>query len=316
MHVKTNQDLQVLFVCSGNHNNVPPFIIEQKQELEKKGVRVDLFQIKGRGMFGYLKNYSALKKQLRSGAYDLVHAHFGLSGLFANLQRKVPVVTTFHGCDLNNSKHRSFSAYAAKLSKEVIVVSDRMAPYLKESISKEVIPCGIDMHLFRPMEKEAARKELTRRGRYRFDNETKYILFSSTFDREVKNPKLARDAIALLGTGHELIELRNFTREEVVLMMNAADAILLTSRTEGSPQFIKEGMACSRPVVTTNVGDVEEIIGGAEGCFITAAEPTAIAESLKKAFTFPRTNGRQTIGDRYNNEKLVNRIIQLYSNLY
>jgi glycosyltransferase involved in cell wall biosynthesis len=315
MQLKTNRDLQVLFVCSGNHNNVPPFIIEQKQELEKKGIRVDLFQIKGRGMLGYLRNYSALVKKMKSTTYNLVHAHFGLSGLFANLQRKVPVVTTFHGCDLNNPRHRSFSAYAARLSQEVIVVSDKMAPYLKQPVTKKVIPCGINMGLFRPMDKVEARQELTRRKRFDFNQQVKYILFSSTFDRDVKNPKLAFDAVGLLGPGHELVELKDFTREEVVLMMNAADAVLLTSRTEGSPQFIKEAMACNRPIVTTNVGDVEEIINGASGCFITKSEAEDISESLKKAFTYPHTNGRETIGDRYNNEKLVNRIIQLYSNL-
>jgi glycosyltransferase involved in cell wall biosynthesis len=315
MRIRPNQNMQVLFVCSGNHNLTPAFITEQKDELEKKGVKVDIFQIKGRGTLGYLKNYSALTKAIRSRSYDLIHAHFGFSGLLANLQRKLPVVTTFHGCDLNNKKHRSFSKVAANLSQKVIVVSSNMAVYLPGKIEKEVIPCGVDMNLFVPMEKEEARRQLMKKKKFSFSPGKKYILFSSTFDREVKNPALAKEAIALLGEDYELIELNGFTRQEVVLLMNAVDATLMTSRTEGSPQFIKEAMACSRPIVTTNVGDVQEIINGAEGCFITAPVAEEVANKLKEAIQFETTNGRAVMGNRYNNEILAERVIQLYSNL-
>jgi glycosyltransferase involved in cell wall biosynthesis len=311
----TVQRLKVLFVCSGNHGFVPAFIQEQKDGLEKNGIQVDLFQIKGRGVSGYLKNYTALLKTINTGSYHLVHAHFGLSGLLANLQWKVPVITTFHGCDLNNKKHRTFSRLAARLSKRSIVVSDDMAGFLANTIKKEVIPCGVDMTRFVPVPKSEARAALTARGKKEFQAGVSYVLFSSTFDRDVKNPRLAFDALQRLGTGYELIELKNLSREEVMLMMNAADATLLTSRTEGSPQFIKEAMACSRPIVTTCVGDVDEIIGTTEGCFITEPEAKAVADALKKAMTFDQTNGRDVLGTRYDNAALVRRIITLYTNL-
>jgi len=315
MRIHSNQNLKVLFVCSGNHDRVPAFIIEQKEELEKKGIRVDIFQIKGRGVLGYLKNYTGLRKIIRENAYDLIHAHFGLSGLFANLQRKLPVVTTFHGCDLNNKRHRRFSKYAAKLSKKVIVVSNHMTSLLSGNVEKEVIPCGVDMSLFVPMDKEKAREELMKSQKMVFDNSKKYILFSSTFDRDVKNPQLAMKAVAFLGEEYELIELKNFSRNDVVLVMNAVDAVLMTSKTEGSPQFIKEAMACNRPIVTTNVGDVEEIINGTNGCFITAPAVETVAGDLKKTLQYKSTTGREAMGQRYDNEALVSRIIQLYSNL-
>lgn len=315
MRTRSDKPMRVLFVCSGNHDLLPAFITEQKEELEKRGINVDVFQIKGRGTLGYLKNYQAFVRVLRTRSYDLVHAHFGLSGLFANLQRKRPVVTTFHGCDLNNKKHRGFSKMAATLSQKVIVVSSDMAGYLPGRIQKEVIPCGVDMDLFVPMQKTAARTQLAAAGKLSFASGKKYILFSSTFERPVKNPDLARAAIALLGDSCELIELKNFTRKEVVWLMNAADAVLMTSHTEGSPQFIKEAMACSRPIVTTNVGDVKEIINGAEGCFIMPPRAAEIAASLEKAICFVQTDGREKMGNRYNNEILTERVIQLYSNL-
>lgn len=311
--LQTTPGFRVLFVCSGNHSTVPAFIQEQKEGLEEQGISVDLFQIKGRGVGGYLSNYRALVKTIRAHRYNLVHAHFGLSGLLANLQRKIPVVTTFHGCDLNNRKNRRFSLLAAKLSRKSIVVSGNMAVFLHEKTAKDVIPCGVDMHLFIPMNKAAAREKL--RAKMQFDPGIKYILFSSTFDRDVKNPALAKEAVARLGKGHELMELQNFSRQEVVWMMNAADAVLMTSRTEGSPQFIKEAMACSRPIVTTNVGDVEEIIGNTAGCFIVPPLADKIAACLQKTFDFEKTTGRETLGNRYNNDVLISRIIQLYTNL-
>ena len=312
---QTVQALKVLFVCSGNHGFVPAFIQEQKEGLEKNGVQVDLFQIKGRGVMGYLNNYTSLLKTINAGSYNLVHAHFGLSGLLANLQRKIPVVTTFHGCDLNNKKHRSFSKLAAGLSKKSIVVSDDMAGYLSDKTRKEVIPCGVDLTRFVPVQKGEARRELASRGKKEFKAGIKYILFSSTFDREVKNPQLAFDAMKILGEGHELIELKNLSRDEVMLMMNAADAVLMTSRTEGSPQFIKEAMACNRPVVTTRVGDVEEIIGTTDGCFITESKAEHVAQALQKALRIEQTEGRQAMGNRYDNAILVNRLLKLYTNL-
>lgn len=315
MRIRPKQNMQVLFVCSGNHNLTPAFITEQKEELEKKGIKVDIFQIKGKGTLGYLKNYSALTKAIRSHSYDLIHAHFGFSGLLANLQRKLPVVTTFHGCDLNNKKHRGFSKVAANLSQKVIVVSGNMAGYLPNRIEKEIIPCGVDMSLFVPLRKEEARAQLMARKKFSFQPGKKYILFSSTFDREVKNPELAKKAIMLLGNAFELVELNGFTRDEVMLLMNACDAMLMTSRTEGSPQFIKEAMACSRPIVTTRVGDVEEIMKETEGCFITPYNAEDVARYLKQAVEFDVTNGRAVMGNRYNNELLAERVIQLYSNL-
>ncbi len=309
------QGKKVLFVCSGNHTNVPAFIQEQKEGLEKSGFQVDYFLIRGKGIAGYLQNYKALLTTINRKNYDLVHAHFGLSGLFANLQRKVPVVTTFHGCDLNKKSNRIFSKLAARLSKKSIVVSNDMATYLPGAVSKEVIPCGVDMSLFTPAGKEQARQALSNLGKKTFNERIHYVLFSSSFDRDVKNPQLAFDAMALLGKSYELIELKNLNRKEVVLMMNAADAVLMTSRTEGSPQFIKEAMACNRPVVTTPVGDVAEIIGDTKGCFIVPPDAGQLATALRKAVAFDQTTGRQTIGARYDNDALLTRVIALYTNL-
>ncbi len=92
--------IKILIVCSGNSDELSPFIQEQADSLSTLGIKIDFFKIKGKGMFGYLRNHFKYKEKIRNFKPDVIHAHYGLSGLFANLQRKVPVVTTYHGSDL------------------------------------------------------------------------------------------------------------------------------------------------------------------------------------------------------------------------
>jgi hypothetical protein len=95
---------------------VLPFIREQVQSLENIGIECDYYKITGKGATGYLKNIKPLREQIRKNDYDLVHSHFGLSGLLASLQRELPTVVTFHGSDVNKRKNRLFSLIAGKLS--------------------------------------------------------------------------------------------------------------------------------------------------------------------------------------------------------
>ena len=49
-------------------------------------------------------------------------------------------------------------------------------------------------------------------------------------------------------------------QDQLVKYYNSVDCLILTSFHEGSPNVIKEAMACNLPIVSTKVGDVEEII--------------------------------------------------------
>jgi len=101
------------------------------------------------------------------------------------------------------------------------------------------------------------------------------------------------------------------------LLMNAADVALMTSFTEGSPQFIKEAMACDCPVVSVPVGDVPFVLQGVEGCFIADYDAVAIAEKLNMAFRFgKRTEGRKRILELgWSNEKVAEKLLNLYSEI-
>ena len=284
--------MRVLIVCKYKENlphNMAPFIWEQVQTLSGQGITFRFFLVKGRGVGGYLKEISELKKVIKAFKPDIVHAHFGLCGLLANLQRRVPVVTTYHGSDINNPKTRRLSKIAIMLSAHNIFVSKRLVDIAKPKKNYSVIPCGINLDDYPVLDKAEARRLMN------FDLKKKYVLFAGAFDNPVKNPQLANEAVQLL-PGVELLELKGYSRRQVAHLMNAVDCFLMTSHTEGSPQVIKEAMACGCPIVSVDVGDVSSIISGIEGCFIADNSAEDIAEKIKMALKFgERTKGRERI---------------------
>lgn len=311
MSLTTN--IYTLFVCRDNNGKISPFIQDQKEDLESQGISVDVFTVRGNGIKGYFKSWMNLQTRLKSRSYDFIHAHYGLSGLLACLQLKVPVVMTLHGSDVNQPGIRLFSKVASFLSQKIIVVSEKMRGLLNAKESKvEVIPCGVDLELFRPMSKRLARARLEATGKVKFEKDKKYVLFSSSFDMKVKNPELAIDAMEVLGDAYELIELKGYSREEVSLLFNAVDVALLTSYMEGSPQFIKEAMACNCPVISTAVGDVKKIFNGAEGCFISAGTIEELSKKIRLASNFGRTHGRSQLPVQYREKEVIDRIIGSY----
>nr|MBP6663517.1 glycosyltransferase [Paludibacter sp.] len=241
---------------------------------------------------------------------DIIHAHYGLSGLLANSQRKIPVVTTYHGSDINTSGVYILSRLNMVLSSHSIFVSNENR--LKSGLSKNftLLPCGVDTKIFVPGLKGESRKLLG------LEKDQKLVLFSSAFDIAVKNSGLALSAIALL-PDVRLLELKNYSRSQVALLMNAVDVALMTSFTEGSPQFIKEAMACNCPVVSVPVGDVPFVLEGVEGCFIADYDAVAIAEKLKLAFNLgKRTEGRTRILELgWSTEKVAEKLLSVYSEI-
>jgi glycosyltransferase involved in cell wall biosynthesis len=311
--------VKVLVVCSGNTPGGEEFnlkihqafIYEQEQSLKSFGVQVDYFLIRGKGILGYLKHYSKLKKEL-SKNYELIHAHNGLCGLISNLQRKIPVITTYHGSDINVLHLRLISYFAILWSSRNIFVSKKQ--YYKSLIKRkiDIIPCGVDLTVFKMMDKTVSKRILN------LSDNNKYVLFSSAFSIKIKNKPLVNSALKyLVNEDIQLLELKDKTREEVSLLINSCELVILTSFSEGSPQIIKESMACNCPIVSTDVGDVRDIIGDTEGCFICSYDPEDVAEKVKLALTYShengRTNGRERIIEMgLGSDKIANRIISIY----
>ena len=299
--------MKILIVASFNKGFFAPFILEQSEALEKMGQTVHFFGIQGHGIWGYVRNYKGLKRIIQDYKPDVIHAHYGLSGLLSVLQRRVPVVTTFHGSDINNRKVLPFSKIAMRLSAYTIFVSQKNVDIARPTRNFALLPCGVNTDNFSMLSKHDARLQL------HLDTTKTYVLFAGSFSNRVKNPELAEKAIALLNNV-ELLELKGYSRVEVNYLMHAVDAALMTSHSEGSPQFIKEVMACGCPLVSVDVGDVKEITAGVDGCYLVSRDPKQIAEKLQLAIDFnKRTQGRQRIMELgLSNDLVAKKLIDIY----
>lgn len=302
--------MRILFVASYNKGHFAPFIVEQAEALRRGGCEVELFGITGKGIAGYASSFPALKRKIRESHPDIIHAHYGLSGLFANLQRKVPVVTTYHGSDINEKTVLPFSKLSMWLSRFNVFVSQRTIDIAHPHKRFALIPCGIDLNDLQLTGKRTAREKMG------LSVEKKLVLFSGSFNNPVKNYPLAREAMSLVPDA-ELLELKGYTRERVTLRMCAADALLMTSFTEGSPQVIKEAMACGCPIVSVDVGDVKEVTAGIEGCHICDRSAESLAVALRQVFErTEKTAGRQRMIDLgYTNDIVAEKLHIIYNSI-
>lgn len=305
--------MKVLIVGSLNSHKgkFAPFVLEQAETLRNKGVVVGYYGIIGNGLTGYFKNFFRLKNKINEFKPDIIHAHYGLSGLLANLQRTVPVVTTYHGSDINNPKVLRLSKYAIRLSKHNIFVSQKNVNIAGVKERYSLIPCGVNMDNFSMITKVNARRLLG------WNINEKIIIFAGAFDNYVKDYPLAKMAVSILDDNVKLLELKGYNREQVSKVFCAADALLMTSFTEGSPQVIKEAMVCGCPIVSVDVGDVAEVIDGVDGCYIANRTPEDISNKLKLALPFNgRTKGRERIIELgLTNDIVAKKLINIYEDI-
>ena len=303
--------MRVLIIARYKRGGYAPFVTEQVEALEQQGLACQFFPMQGKGFWGYLRQLPALLRAIKSFNPDIIHAHYGLCGLFANLQRRVPVVTTYHGSDINNSHILKISRLSVRLSAHNIFVSQKNIDIVKPQDKYSLIPCGINLDDYPILEKDQARKQLG------LSCNKNYILFAGAFDNPVKNAALAKAAIAHVLEA-ELLELKGYDRQQVATLLQAVDALVMTSKAEGSPQIIKEALACGTPIVSVDVGDVRERLLGLTGCWVVCNNNEEdLVAAIKNALAFTRrTDGRQKIlSDNLENTVIANRLIDIYKSV-
>lgn len=312
--------MRLLIVASLNTHGgqYAPFITEQAKALQSQDVAVEYFGIVGHGIIGYLRNIRPLVRAIRDQRPDIIHAHYGLCGLVACLAGKwthTPVVATYHGSDINLPSVLRFSLFAMRLAAWNIFVSQRNVAiarrYTAHNTNWSLLPCGINF----PAD-SASYPDMHHVLRSNY----KHVLFAGAFGNVVKDAPLAQAAVDYYNTHTQaqpiqLVELKGYTREQVYGLMYACDAFLMTSKTEGSPQVIKESMACGLPIVSVNVGDVAERLEGIEGCYVASSrEPQELANLLSKAVLSSRTQGRQRILDLgLTNDQVAAKLVDIYN---
>lgn len=285
--------MKVLFVSSGNSiNGISPIIKNQGESLSHQGIQLNYFTINGKGLFGYLKNVSILRQAILRNNYDIIHAHYSMSAFVASLANARPLVVSLMGSDV---KAKPYYKYLIRLFNKLswsklIVKSEEMKSLLGID-NVGVISNGVDFDKFKPINKSLAINKLG------WNMNNKHILFAANPNRFVKNFQLAKSAFDLLdNTEIEMHFLEDVSNELMPYYHNAADVVLLTSFWEGSPNVIKEAMACCRPIVATDVGDVKKLIGGTAGCFVSDFQKERISSDLRIALEFnSMTLGRQNI---------------------
>jgi len=288
------------------------FVKEQVESLRKEGVEVDVLFINGKkNSLNYLWAFPRLWARLLTRHYDLIHAHYVFSGIIARAQFLYPVVLTHHGSQVFQGWQAPLCRLVTRFMDRTLVMSNEMKKRgrLDKSV---VIPCGIDFELFKPNDREQARRELN------LPPDKKLVLFAGDYDRPVKRFDIVQTSVIILKEKNPEVELVLVSKKPlntVPKYMNACDVLVLTSDGEGSPMVIKEAMACNLPIVSVRVGDVPEVISGTDGCYLCAQEPQDVADKLEMALeSGTRTNGREKI-EHMEIGAISRRIITVYKRL-
>jgi len=305
------------------------FIASQIESLRAEGVATDVFFIDGRlSKWEYLRAFPRVRTRLRGGGYDLAHAHYGYSGVYPVFFHELPVVVSFLGDDvimgherLSGIKRR-VRDYVARRADAIIVKSPEMRDVLQDRASGplhgarpqvHVVPNGVDLARFAPRDRSECRRLLG------YDPARRYLLFPYDPARAQKGFDLAAAALEIVARSRPEAEIRivsGASPDTMPLHYNAADLLLHTSVWEGSPNAVKEALACALPVVAVPSGDVEERLARVRGCRLVARAPEAVAAAILEilADPDPRSGGRAAVAD-LDIRATARRIIDIYKSL-
>ena len=326
--------------------HILPFVVEQGEALVAFANNVDYFLVQGKGLASYFRQIGPLKEKIRQMRPDVVHAHYGLSGITAVLAcKELPktirpkCVVTFHNGETLGWKQNILSSSFSLFADYVIYVAQHIRDLLYFKAKKfAIIPCGVNLDELPLCSFEDARQQLS------FDSDTKYILFGGAFDNKRKNVQLLFDALNQMSENNEfsvshpfgklknglsvqVIEMKGMSREECALRMCACDLFALPTHSEGSPQALKEAMACNCPIVATDVADIKELLGDVEGHYLLRNPRNSkeywekdelsvkeMADMLSYALSSStRTKGRERIIEHnLTNEQIAKQLIGIY----
>lgn len=286
------------------------FVWQQAEQLRQYGHAVDVVNVLGfQSKMNYLRGAVDVARKTSSMPYDVVHAHYGFTAFAAACRLNAPLVLTLHGSDVLGSRFERFcSKLISRFADAVIVVSEEMCRH----VPGIVIPCGVDLNVFRPYDRNEARVRL------QWPIDKRLILFPFDPTRLVKRYDLARAAVEQIvkeGVDAQLVTVSNVENSEMPWYYSAADVMILCSDREGSPTAVKEAMSCDLPVVATDVGDMRQILSTVVGTRLCTHEVTDIAHNIREVLDTPR-NGRferRAAMTKYDQALTVEKIIGVYN---
>lgn len=224
------------------------FVRDQVEALRALGADVDVWFYRYGGL-EYARAAGRARRRFHGSDYDVVHAHFGLSALPALAVPGARRAVTLHGTDLNHPASGPVSRLLLRALDLPATVSASLAERVPGAGTRRrvaVLPCGVDLERFRPLPRADARSALglAPAGRY--------LLFPADPSRALKRADRARELAAALDA--ELLVLDGVEPARVPLYVNAAQAVCVTSESEGFGLAALEALACDVPVFATPCG--------------------------------------------------------------
>jgi teichuronic acid biosynthesis glycosyltransferase TuaC len=265
------------------------------------------------GTGSYLRAAWKLRLAAPRGGFDLVHAHYGLSGWSALTTRARRLIVTFHGTDLRHPLVRPLSRLLVRLVSLPATVSVSLArtavPGAGRRRAVSVLPCGVDMERFGEIDRKQARARLG------LDPRRPYVLFPADPGRAVKRHDRARQLCAQLPDA-ELLVLRGVSPAEVPLWINASNAVLVTSDHEGFGLATLEALACNVPVLATPVGIAPLVLASLAGTLCAPFDQSRWLEPLRAHLEAddPRIGGRPR-AELFSSERMARRVLVAYREL-
>jgi len=275
-----------------------PFYREEIKELRAKGVNIDIVPVPGlesaegeREATDYLRFYRHVLSKSRA-EYDLVHANYGLTVPFALAQPHRPIVVTLWGADVLGSLDW-LSRLSTQYCAERIVMTEEMQRELGHAA--HIIPHGIDFETFQPMDRTTAREAVD------WSVDGTHVMFPYDPSRPPKDYPRAERIVASVeretGESITLHAVYGVDHAEIPQYMNAADALLFTSKYDGFPNTIKEAMACNLPVVATDVGSLRGRLRPVENSYVCRSDAELVDALTAVLASDGRSDGRTHAAD-------------------
>lgn len=302
------------------------FSKRQIASLSDHGFECEIFYLKARfNPIQLIQQVLELRRHIALSKFDLVHCHYGTITSFISLlgASSIPFVVTFHGSDVNGandiSKLRSslgvfLSKFTSRFTSSNIVSNESLKIKLPVSAQRKstVVPMGINIHVFKPIDRSACRKKLN------WKDDEFVVLFNAN-NPIVKRLDIALDVKQRLESMHSDIRFEilsgHVDSDLIPTLLNAVNCVLVCSDSEGSPTIVKEALACNTSVVSNDVGDVKTRITGVTGCYLCEQNPEAYVASILKLYHSKEPcNGIDKImKDELTNEQITRKIISVYS---
>jgi glycosyltransferase involved in cell wall biosynthesis len=271
------------------------FVKTQIESLEATGeVKSDVLILPGmRGIAPYLGFIPTIRRAVKNGKYDVLHVHYGNAASLVKMINcgKLPLVTSYCGDDLlgkvtpnalprlKSRLFRKLNIYLSRYDRTSIVKSALLSDQIRGTAPViEIIPNGVDVEVFKPLDRLMCRQQLG------IDNDRKIILFAGDINNPNKNFGLLKKALsALPEESYRIITLgpKGIPHKDMPVYMNAADLVACTSLYEGSPNTVKEAMACNARVFSTPCGDVPWLLDGAAGSKVIGYDDAEWTKNLR-----------------------------------